>query len=102
MKRISGFTALILLANSGWAADTERSAAQANNPLANMTAFNMQNYYIGDVGGTDKDANQFWLRYASPFSLGKSHWFLRLTLIPHHQQKDIRAGMAISIPSHRG
>jgi hypothetical protein len=33
-------------------------AAQANNPLANMTAFNMQNYYIGDVSESDKDANQ--------------------------------------------
>jgi hypothetical protein len=31
-------------------------AAQANNPLANMTAFNMQNYYIGDVSSGDRDA----------------------------------------------
>ncbi|MHC5175407.1 hypothetical protein [Serratia rhizosphaerae] len=55
-------------------------AAQANNPLANMTAFNMQNYYIGDVSGTDNDANQFWLRYAQPFSVGESHWLLRASL----------------------
>lgn len=55
-------------------------AAQANNPLANMTAFNMQNYYIGDVSGTDKEANQFWFRYATPFSLGESNWILRGSL----------------------
>ncbi|EAN2044034.1 hypothetical protein D9N54_25130, partial [Salmonella enterica] len=55
-------------------------AAQANNPLANMTAFNMQNYYIGDVSDTDQDANQFWFRYAQPFSLGESKWLLRSSL----------------------
>ena len=27
-------------------AQEEDNAAQANNPLANMTAFNVQNYYI--------------------------------------------------------
>ena len=41
-------------------------AAQANNPLANMTAFNLQNYYIGEVTGIDENTNQFWLRYAKP------------------------------------
>lgn len=54
--------------------------SQANNPLARMTSFSMQNYYIGDVSDTDKDANQFWLRYAKPFSLGDSHWLLRASL----------------------
>jgi len=50
-------------------AEEGSSAAQANNPLANMTAFNIQNYYIGDVTGTDEDANQAWLRFAKPFSV---------------------------------
>lgn len=62
------------------AAGQGTDAAQANNPLANMTAFNMQNYYIGDVSGTDKDASQFWLRYATPFLLGDSPWLLRASL----------------------
>lgn len=62
------------------AADSGNDAAQANNPLAHMTAFNMQNYYIGDVSGSDQDANQFWLRFAQPFSLNDSHWILRASL----------------------
>lgn len=62
------------------AAEGAGDTAQANNPLANMTAFNMQNYYIGDISGTDKNANQFWLRYATPFSLGESKWLLRASL----------------------
>ena len=40
----------------------------------------MPNYYIGDVSGTDEDANQFWFRYAQPFSLGDSKWLLRGSL----------------------
>lgn len=71
---------LIALPISALAAEAGGDSAQANNPLANMTAFNMQNYYIGDVSGTDKDANQFWFRYAQPFSLGASKWLLRASL----------------------
>ena len=55
-------------------------AAQANNPLANMTAFNLQNYYIGELTESDDDANQFWFRYAKPFSMGESNWLLRASL----------------------
>ncbi len=61
----------------------ERAAAlkaQANNPLANMVAFNVQNYYIGELTETDENANQFWLRYAQPFSLGKTQWLARASL----------------------
>ena len=56
------------------------SAAQANNPLANMTAFNIQNYYIGELTESDDDANQFWLRFAQPFALGKTNWLMRASL----------------------
>lgn len=55
-------------------------AAQANNPLANMTAFNIQDYYIGELTETDEDANQFWLRYAKPFSVGSTSWLMRASL----------------------
>lgn len=58
--------ALPIVTGSGVADD---DAAQANNPLANMTAFNLQNYYIGDLSSSDDPANQFWFRYAQPFSL---------------------------------
>jgi len=76
----TGALLLSLAATSAWAEDASSGSAQANNPLANMTAFNMQNYYIGDVSESDKDANQFWFRYAQPFSLGESSWLLRASL----------------------
>ncbi|MEN8117733.1 MAG: hypothetical protein ABFS16_12180 [Bacteroidota bacterium] len=49
------------------------SAAQANNPLANMTALNFHNYYIPKL--TDAPDNMYlnnaWIRFAKPFSAGK-------------------------------
>lgn len=54
-------------------------AAQANNPLANMQAFNLHNYYIGEQTGSGDSADQFWLRYAMPFKLG-GDWLLRASL----------------------
>lgn len=56
------------------------AAAQANNPLANSTAFNIQNYYIGEFTGLVDDGNQFLLRYAQPFEIGNSLWLARATL----------------------
>jgi len=56
------------------------AAAQANNPLANMIAFNLQDYYVGKLTESDKAANQFWLRYAQPFSLGETGWLMRASL----------------------
>lgn len=73
-------------------AHEDNVAAQANNPLANMTALNIQNYYIGRQTESGEDANQFWLRYAQPFSLGRTNWLMRASLpvntLPvdsHHQ-----------------
>lgn len=43
--------------------------AQANNPLANLKALNIQNYYMPNISGTDTSGDIFWLRYAQP--LGK-------------------------------
>ncbi|BDQ37172.1 hypothetical protein SYK_15320 [Pseudodesulfovibrio nedwellii] len=63
--------------------DTKEKAAataQANNPLAKMTAFNIQNYFIGDISNSDDSANQFWLRYAKPFSVAETPWLLRASL----------------------
>lgn len=56
------------------------AAAQANNPLADMKAFNIQNYYIGEVTGPVDDGNQLWFRYAQPFSLGETDWLMRASL----------------------
>ena len=63
--------------NSDSAASAE---AEANNPLANFTAVNFQNYYIGDLTGPAGDANQFFLRVAQPFKLFNVKWLGRLTL----------------------
>ncbi|SKA71993.1 hypothetical protein [Desulfobaculum bizertense] len=59
---------------------SENSAAQANNPLANMTALNIQNYFIGDISDSDEQGNQAWLRYAKPFSVADTKWILRASL----------------------
>ena len=46
------------------------AVTQANNPLANMKALNFHNYYMGELTETDKSADQLWVRYVQPFSLG--------------------------------
>lgn len=74
------FFAGAAISHGAHAQEQASNAAQANNPLANMTAFNMQNYYIGDVSESDKTANQSWFRYAQPFSMGESKWLLRGSL----------------------
>ncbi|VVS92604.1 hypothetical protein [Desulfoluna spongiiphila] len=65
----------------GQAEASDASAeAQANNPLANMKAFNLQNYYIGKLTESDEDANQFVVRYAQPISIGDTSWLMRASL----------------------
>ena len=56
-------------------------AAQANNPLLRAKAFNMHDYYVGNLTDIDEDANQFWLRYAAPFSIGDTKWLMRASLL---------------------
>jgi hypothetical protein len=73
-------TGLALAAASYADTKVADAAAQANNPLANITAFNIQNYYIGELTDSDKSANQGWLRYATPFSVSDTNWLLRASL----------------------
>jgi len=47
---------------------TEEELAAANNPLAELKAFNVQNYYVPALTGIDATANTFWLRYAQPIA----------------------------------
>jgi len=56
------------------------AVTQANNPLANMKALNFHNYYMGELTETDKSADQLWVRYVQPFSLGGTDWLLRASL----------------------
>jgi hypothetical protein len=58
----------------------ESDIVQANNPLANFTAFNIHNYYIGELTEPDERANQFWLRYAQPLTIGETKWIMRASL----------------------
>ena len=62
------------------AAGAQDAQAQANNPLANFTAFNVHGYYIGELTESDEDANQLCFRYARPFSLGDTRWLMRASL----------------------
>jgi hypothetical protein len=70
----------LLLEGEALAQDQASAAAQANNPLANMTAFNIQDYYIGELTESDDSANQAWFRYAKPFSVSNTNWILRASL----------------------
>jgi hypothetical protein len=85
------------LTQTALADDIANDAAQANNPLANFTAFNIHDYYIGELTETDEDANQFWLRYAQPFSVGSTNWLMRASLpinsFPTPPNQDTETGL---------
>jgi hypothetical protein len=77
---VSVIVSALLTSGAAFAEDESGAAAQANNPLANMTAFNIQNYYIGDLTDSDKTANQAWLRFATPVSVADTNWIVRASL----------------------
>ncbi|MDJ0841362.1 MAG: hypothetical protein QNK37_32940 [Acidobacteriota bacterium] len=85
MRPIKRLTALliwlscaVIAQEAGVTGDTDDYASDANNPLADITAFNIQNYYIPSLSELDdQNADSFWLRYAKP--LGKS-WLFRASL----------------------
>jgi len=79
-KLIILFTLLLFSVSVFAQTDEEKAAAaakalgQANNPLANSTAFNIQNYYYSQLANTDSSnniANTSWLRYVAPIFGGK-------------------------------
>ncbi len=81
LRKIIGVPLTIAALFTGLCAQKEdNAAAQANNPLANLTVFNLHDYYMGDLSGTDETANQFWFRYAKPFSIGETNWIMRASL----------------------
>ncbi|WP_233621984.1 hypothetical protein [Flavobacterium agrisoli] len=55
------------------AEEKEASAAQANNPLANMTAISFQNYYMSKLTNAPEGSymNTTWVRFAKPLAAGK-------------------------------
>lgn len=74
------FCVVLACSTGGNAVDASTDLAQANNPLANMIAVSLHDYYIGEFTGMEEDGNQFWLRYAQPFSIGRSNWLMRASL----------------------
>lgn len=82
MIRLTRIASLILalLPVAVPASAQDEAAAQANNPLANTTALNFQTLYSGELTGIDRDANQFFIRYAQPFSAFGGRWLMRATL----------------------
>ena len=68
----AALTAFVIGASASVAQSS--AEADANNPLASVTAFNIQNYYIDSFTDTSGvDGNQFWLRYATPMKLGDTN-----------------------------
>ena len=76
---------LLALALPGisWA-QGEGELAQANNPLAQVTAFNVQAYVIDELTDINEGASQLLFRFATPFSVGKTNWLLRATMPINH------------------
>ena len=80
--RPAAILAALLICSGGavLAQDTEAEKAkkEANNPLASVVAFNIQNYYVTSLSELDdQNANTFWLRYAQPLPKG---WLFRASL----------------------
>lgn len=75
MKKTLTILAVFLSFCSIYAQDEDHaaSAAQANNPLANMTALNFHDYYVPKLTDAPSDAymNTAWIRFATPFADGK-------------------------------
>lgn len=82
LKESISLTIAALVISAGAARGNEAdAAAQANNPLANMKAFNVHDYYVGDYTEALPDSgNQFWLRYAQPLKIKETTWLMRASL----------------------
>lgn len=69
------FLIIFFVSTSLFAQDEDEAshAAQANNPLANMTALNFHNYYMPVLNDAPDEAymNTTWVRFAKPLAKGK-------------------------------
>lgn len=64
-------------------AEDHAAAAAANNPLANMTSFQLQNYYVPELYGLpDETSNTAWLRFVKPFGKILVRASLPLSTVP--------------------
>jgi len=59
--------------------------------------------HIGELTDPDENANQFWLRFAKPLSIGQTNWIMRASLpintYPVAPSLDHETGFGTSISS---
>lgn len=79
--------------NEAAAAEQAKILAAANNPLANMVAFNIQNYYYSKLYGTDETSNTAWLRYVQPFGRVLMRASLPVSTVPVPDSPDPESGL---------
>ena len=80
-----GFLVLPLAAQDEAAdgSDTAAAAAAANNPLADITSFQFQNYYASDLYGMpNESSNTAWMRLIKPFGKVLFRASLPLSTVP--------------------
>ena len=67
-------------------AQTDEEKAQANNPLASITAFNLQQYYSSNLSGDSQaTSGTYWLRFATP--TGRVLWRASLPFGTYSSEK---------------
>lgn len=69
MRRLITFTLVLCMVTFVKAQEDDEAMkrAQANNPIASVTAFNMQSYYSTNLSGVENGTlNTYWLRFATP------------------------------------
>ncbi|MFV0531119.1 MAG: hypothetical protein ACK5MD_06735 [Flavobacteriales bacterium] len=68
-----GLTYAVFLLSTAFPVGQDKAVMDANNPLADMTAINLHNYYFPSFTNAPEGmkANQTWLRMAKPFANGK-------------------------------
>lgn len=77
MKKLA---VIVILYFIGYNQVMAQDEAQANNPLASMTALNFHNYYIPKLTDAPDEAylNNAWIRFAKPLAKGK--FLLRISV----------------------
>jgi len=91
-KRIAGLNLLLVIflvlplaaqEEAAEGGDDASAAAGANNPLADITSFQFQNYYASDLYGMpNESSNTAWMRFVKPFGRVLLRASLPLSTVP--------------------
>lgn len=97
-EALAGGFWLIAAAIAGAAVAQDEGSVQANNPLATLTSFQVQNQYIGNLSDVDEPGNVTNFRAIRPFDALGGRWVARATLpvvtLPVGPGFDQRAGIS--------